>query len=673
MNTSTTLLLLLSIVLAGGLSYFQYYYKAKNKSKLHLFLALLRFLVYFGILLLLINPKITSHTYEIQKTPLALVMDNSASINYLKADETARQVYQQLSTNKALQDKFEIQAYRFDSEFQTESEFDFKGTQSNIEDVAKNLKSIHKNKRFPVVLMTDGNQTMGSDYVYSFPNKTTVYPVVLGDTTTFLDLKINQINVNKYAFHKNKFPVEVFLSYSGTQNVEANFNIKQGNTSILNQNVSFGPNKKTAILNLLLPANSVGLQIYQATISSKLQEKNTYNNTKKFAVEVIDQKSEVAIISDINHPDISALKRSIEQNSQRNVTLLKSTVSDLTKYNVLILYQPNATFKTVFDTNKNLQLPTWIITGTQTDYNFLNQQQKDLVFKMSNQSEEFTATFDTNFNLFSIDNIGFESFPPLNNLFGNVTVNGATTTLLGSKIRAIDAGSPILMFNNQSPRIAYLMGENIWRWRMQTNIKKESFEEFDIFTDKIIQYLATTNSRKSLVVEHESFYNSGDALIISAQYFNKNYEFDEKARLTIAVKNIETNKTKNYDLLKSNNSFSVDLEGLPAGKYSFVVKELNSNTTYSSTFELLDFDIEQQFVNPNLQQLTQLATQTNGQAFMPNQITNLIDLLKNNTDYTAVEKQITTKKPLIDNVLLLILMALFLAVEWFVRKYNGLL
>ncbi len=640
---------------------------------MHLFLALLRFAVYFGILLLLINPKITSHTYEIQKTPLALVMDNSASINYLKSNEIARQVYKQLSTDKELQEKFEIQTYRFDNEFETESEFDFKGTQSNIEDVAKSLKSIHKNKRFPIVLMTDGNQTMGSDYVYSFPNKTTVYPVVLGDTTTFMDLKINQINVNKYAFHKNKFPVEVFLSYSGTQSVAANFNIKQGNSTVLQQNVSFGPNKKTAILNVLLLANSVGLQIYQVTVSSKLQEKNTYNNTKKFAVEVIDQKSEVAIISAINHPDISALKRSIEQNSQRNVTLVKPDATDLTKYNVLILYQPNATFIPVFDTNKKLQLPTWIITGTQTDYNFLNQQQKDLVFKMSNQSEEFTATFDTNFNLFSIENIGFESFPPLNNLFGNVTVNGATSTFLGSKIRAIDAASPLLSFNNQSPRTAYLLGENIWRWRMQTNIKKESFEQFDIFVDKIVQYLATTNSRKSLVVEHESFYNSGDALIISAQYFNKNYEFDEKARLTIAVKNTETSKTKNYDLLKSNNSFSADLEGLPSGKYSFVVKELNSNTTYSSTFELLDFDIEQQFVNPNLPQLTQLATQTNGQAFMPNQMDALINLLKNNTNYTAVEKEIITKKPLIDNVLLLILLALFLAIEWFIRKYNGML
>jgi hypothetical protein len=488
-----------------------------------------------------------------------------------------------------------------------------------------------------------------------------------------MDLKINQINANKYAFHKNKFPVEVFLSYSGLQNVEANFNIKQGNSTVLQQSVSFGPNKKTAIVNVLLPANSVGLQIYEATVSSKAQEKNTYNNTKKFAVEIIDQKSEVAIISAISHPDISALKRSIEQNSQRSVTLLKPNATDLTKYNVLILYQPNTIFKAVFDTNKNLQLPTWIITGTQTDYNFLNQQQKDLAFKMSNQSEEFTATFDTNFNLFATDNIGFESFPPLNNLFGNVEVNGATTTLLGSKVRAIDAAAPLLSFNNQSPRTAYLMGENIWKWRMQTNIKKESFESFDIFIDKIIQYLATTNSRKSLVVAHESFYNAGDALLISAQYFNKNYEFDEKARLTIALKNTETNKTKNYDLLKSTNSFSADLEGLAAGKYSFVVKELNSNTTYSSRFELLDFDIEKQFVNPNVPQLTQLATQTQGAVFMPNQIEALIESLKNNTDFTAVEKQITTKKPLIDSVLLLILIALFLATEWFVRKYNGML
>jgi hypothetical protein len=67
--------------------------------------------------------------------------------------------------------------------------------------------------------------------------------------------------------------------------------------------------------------------------------------------------------------------------------------------------------------------------------------------------------------------------------------------------------------------------------------------------DKTIQYLASSSS-KSIGCLSRKFYNSGDAIEITAQYFNKNYEFDDKARLTIIITNIETKQTKNYDLLK---------------------------------------------------------------------------------------------------------------------------
>jgi hypothetical protein len=46
-------------------------------------------------------------------------------------------------------------------------------------------------------------------------------------------------------------------------------------------------------------------------------------------------------------------------------------------------------------------LNTFIITGTKTDFNYLNQQQKDLVFKMSSQSEDYIAEFKEDFNLFT--------------------------------------------------------------------------------------------------------------------------------------------------------------------------------------------------------------------------------------------------------------------------------
>ena len=675
MTTNTILLLLLSLVIAGGLSYFQYFFKAKSKSNVIILLAFLRFLAIFGLLVLLINPIISKNSLEITKTPLAVVVDNSSSIAALKSDQKAVELYQKLVSNPALKEKFDVQTYQFDNDFKTSDQFDFKGNQTNLDEVAKNLKSIHKNLIFPTVIITDGNQTTGNDYVYRFDPVNKVYPLVVGDTTTFFDLKINQLNVNKYAFHKNKFPVEVFLQYAGDKTTNAEFTISQGNAVVAKEKLSFSPSKKTASLNLLLPADKVGLQIYKANIQSSAKEKNSYNNVKNFAVEIIDQKSTVAIVSAINHPDIAALKRSIEVNAQRKVILAKpNQISDLDDVSVLVLYQPTIAFKAIFDNNKLKGINTFIITGNNTDFNFLNQQQNNLVFKMSNQREDFLCEFQSAFNLFAIDNIGFENFPPLQNPFGNISTNGNVSVLLSSKIRNVSTNAPLLAFaENQGKRTAFLLGENSWKWRLQSHVDNQSFEKYDVFMDKIIQYLASSTSKKSLVVSHESFYNSGEEIIINAQYFNKNYEFDEKARLTITVVNAATKQTKNYDLLKGSNSFSANLEGLPAGKYNFTVKELNSNTSYASHFEILDFDIEKQFVNPDVVKLQQLAQQTGGKAFFEDQADQLINTLLENKEYKSIEKNISSKTPIIDWVWLLILIATLLTIEWFVRKYNGLL
>ncbi len=675
MNTTTILLLLVSMLIAAGLSFYQYLYKVKTKSKSNLLLAFLRFFSIFGLLLLLINPIISRKTIETIKTPLPIVIDNSASIKDLKANKSAIEVFEQLKNNSALADKFDVQSYQFDADFLPSDTINFKGNQTSIDVVAKNLKNIYKNQHFPTVLISDGNQTSGEDYVFGFNPDNKVYPLVVGDTTTFMDLRISQLNVNKYAFHKNKFPVEIFLNYVGNKSINASFKISQGNTVLSEQTVNFSPSKKSATLNILLPADKVGLQILKASISSKELEKNAYNNVKNFAVEVIDQKTEVALVSSISHPDLGAIKRSVESNAQRKVTILKpNQVSSLTNYNVLILYQPNAEFKAIFDQNENAKLSTWIITGNDTDYNFLNQNQKNYTFKMSGSKEDYLASFDSQFNLFALDNIGFEQFPPLENPFGVIVASGNVNILLSSTIRNIPTNQPLLAFaENQGRRSAFLFGENIWKWRANTYVDKKSFTDFDIFLDKTIQYLASNNARKSLVVTHERFYNSGEGIEITAQYFNKNYELDEKARLTIAVTNTKTKQVKNYDLLRSTNSFQANLDGLSAGNYSFTVKELNSNSVYSSSFEVLDFDIEKQFVNPDWNKLNQLAIQTKGKAFLPNQADTLIKQLLADDSYKAIQKTLVKKLPLIDWIWLLVLIVISLGAEWFVRKYNGLL
>ncbi|HBD25893.1 hypothetical protein [Flavobacterium sp.] len=675
MTTSTILLLLLSVIIAAGLSFYQYLYKVKNQSKLYWFLAFLRFISLFSIFLLLINPIISRKITEIKKTPLPIVIDNSKSISELKATKEASELYQKISENKAIAEKYDVQLFSFDDEFQSLEQLDFKGNQSHIDGVAKNLKQLYRNTNYPVVLFTDGNQTMGNDYVFSFQENTSVLPVVLGDTTTVFDLKINQINVNKYAFLKNKFPVEVFLQYNGNQAISTTFSIQNGNQTIHKETLSFSKDKRAQSVTVLLNADKVGIAKYKAVISSNVKEKNTFNNAKNFAVEVIDQRSEIALISAINHPDLGALKRGIETNQQRKVSILKpEEVKSLQNYNILILYQPTTSFKAVFEQNKVAQINTFIITGTATDFNFLNQVQNDLLFKMSAQKEDYLATFDLNFNLFSQANIGFENFPPLEHKFGTIATKSNVNTLLSARIRNVQLQNPLLTFTeNGSKRNAYLLGENIWKWRLENNLNKKSFDDFDLFTDKIIQFLVTNASKKNLNVTYESFYNSGESIEIIAEYFNKNYEFDDKAQLTIQVVNSKTKASKKYDLLKATNSYKVNLDGLEAGNYSFKVTEKQSNTSFSGSFEVLDFEIEKQFVNPDKSRLEQLASNTNGTVFYPNQLENLIKSLLENENYIPTQKETIKKSPLIDWIWLLILAIIALATEWFVRKYNGLL
>lgn len=674
MTTGTVAAIILAALVAGGLAYFQYFYKAGNAGSVHRILALLRFVAIFGLLALLINPVMTRNTYETEKIPLPIVLDNSGSIKELGAAKTALEAFDAISKNSGLAEKFAVETFQFDSEMLPFEKVDFNGRQTNPDAIAKALKGLYRNQKFPAILITDGNQTQGSDYVHSF-GQAKVFPIAVGDTIEHPDLKITRLNVNKYAFLKNQFPVEVFLNYSGQVPVTAQFAISQGASVLARQSVSFSPDDRTKVVNLLLPAQKSGVQQYAAVISSSLAEKNKYNNSKRFAVEVMDQKTEVALVSSIAHPDLGALRRSIESNAQRKVTILKpNELRDLSTYNILILYQPNGSFKPIYDLNKTAGINTFTITGMATDYDFLNREQSILSFRNSGQPEDYQGSFEANFNLFALDDIGFNRFPPLEKPFGTVSVKENVNTLLSATVRNIPANAPLLTFTeNQNRRSAYLLGENIWKWRMHLHAQESSFEKFDLFLDKTIQFLATTAIRKSLVVNHERFYNSGDAIEITAQYFNKNYELDQSARLSITVTNKNTKQARKYDMLKGSNALRANLDGLPAGAYQFSVRELNSNAVYNGSFEVLDFDIEKQFVNADWQRLKQLADVSGGKAIVASQAEQLIKTLVEDDQYKPIQKKVSRKSPLIDWIWLLAIIAAALGVEWFVRKYNGML
>ena len=378
MQTETIVYIIIAGVTALLLALFQYIYKSKLRSNLKYLLTALRAISIFGIVLLLINPKFESLTYFDEKPTLVIAVDNSESISYLKQDKRANEIIDALKVNSELNKRFNLQTYSFGKSVSGFDSLSYNARQSNISQALKQFGEVYDNQTAPIILITDGNQTYGSDYSYLAKNaKQPIYPVILGDSTIHSDLSIKQLNVNRYVFLKNRFPVEVITNYSGTESITTELKIWSGNSVVYRKSIQFDDSKTSQIVSMTLNANSVGVKTYRVELVPLANEKNKVNNSKNFGVEVIDQKTNIALVAERMHPDLGALKKSIESNEQRSVSILKPKeyLSKINDFQLVILYQPNTNFNKVLQEVKQQKLNTFIIAGTSTNWNLLNNSQ----------------------------------------------------------------------------------------------------------------------------------------------------------------------------------------------------------------------------------------------------------------------------------------------------------
>ncbi|MFD1061781.1 VWA domain-containing protein [Winogradskyella litorisediminis] len=676
MNNSTILLIILSFVIALLLALFQYVYKAKKVASRNALIAL-RFVSVFCALLLLINPKFESVTYFEEKPNLVIAIDNSESVAYLNQNEKAKTLFQNLVENKDLQNKFNIETFKFGDDVSTSDSLNFDDNTSNISKFFKNYNELYSKSIAPIILISDGNQTIGNDYQYiASKSKQPIFPIILGDTTTFSDLRISQVNANRYAYLKNKFPVEIIANYSGNQSVSSNLTIRSGNVVLFSKRLEFGPNKTSFIINTNLNASSVGVKTYRVEISPLDNEKNKVNNYKNFAIEVIDQKTNIALIAETIHPDLGAFKKAIESNEQRSVEILKPKefIASSKDFQLVMLYQPNTAFKAVYDKIISQKLNTFTIAGSTTDFNFLNTNQNNFTQDITNQTENYQPILNVNYGTFIVDNITFENYPPLKSDFGAVSFKIPEETLLYKAVNGFNTEESLLStLEAEERKHALLNGEGIWRWRAQTYLDTDSFETFDNFIGKLIQYLSSNKKRRRLNLDYKSFYNQTENIIVNAQFFNKNYEFDANANLQITFRNKDTDVSKTLPLLLKNASYSIDLSSIAPGDYVFTVKSNDEPVSASGTFKVLEYNVEQQFLNADVSKLQSIANSSGGKSYFIEKSSSLIDDLLNDKRFATIQKSKRNTIPLIDYKYLLGLIALALSLEWFIRKYKGLI
>tara|TARA_B100000787_G_scaffold163654_1_gene145539 strand:- start:17558 stop:19549 length:1992 start_codon:yes stop_codon:yes gene_type:complete len=661
------------LVLSLSVAFFQYYYKVKNKLKVTIILFVLKTLSLFLLILLLINPVIEKVVIENEKPIVSILVDNSKSISFFKEAKNVSDIVYNVKNNNALRDKFSVNEFTFGKNLQVLDSLSFLENETNIATAIKGITELHKEKIAPIILITDGNQTIGAAYEF-LNSKHPIYPIIVGDTTKYVDLKITQLNVNKYSYIQNKFPVEVLLNYEGNETVKTQFSIFSQGKTIFRENVTFSSDKKSTTITANLTSTKEGLHYYTASIRKINNEKNTKNNTKNFSVEVIDEQTKVLILSSVLHPDVGALKKSIESNKQRSVDvfLIDKFLNQISDYQLIIIYQVNDKFNSIISQLKESKSNYLLISGSNSDWNFINKQKLGFTKNAINQTEKYGAIYNDSFLTFLQEDIGFNNFPPLKDKFGEILISKEHQILLYQNINGIQTTQPLLVnFDVDNQKSAVLFGEGIWKWRASSFLTTNSFEEFDRFTGSLVQFLASNKKRARLVMNVENSYPANSTINISAFYTDKNYQFDARVALELSIRSKETNEVIKIPFSLINNSYQVAIENLPSGDYSYDVEVLDQKINKSGRFKITEYQIEEQFTSANLNKLQQLATKTGGKLFYKNQIDDLTNELLDNKSFYTVQKSSVKQQNLIDWKWVLFFVITLLTVEWFVRKYHG--
>lgn len=668
-----TTYIIFAFITALLVALFQYFKVTYIKDKyIRFVLIALKTISITAIIILLLDIYYENQQSITEKPPLYVLLDNSESIKSNNLDNDLLSTYDLLNSSEALSEKYDIKFFSFGETLQVIDSLSFDKKESNLELALKNLPVNGFEKKFPIVVVTDGNLTNMGLNISQILNRTNIFPIIVGDTTKQFDLEIKQINHNKYSRLNSKLPLEIILNSQLANDLTANLDVVSENEIILSKQVKFSKTEKGYIFRCSIPTNKIGDNFFEAILSSNLEEGNKKNNIKKFSFNVIDNEIDIKLISAITHPDIGAIKRALE--SFKNISLTISSPSEkinLNKNDIVILYQPNISFINIIDELVKTNTSYCLITGNQTDFNFINNFQS--VYRFDKNSESLkdigSVTLNSNFSLFNLDSLNFSQLPPLKSPF-NLRHSSSDNHLIYSS--TLKEHPIVSMLDRDFQRVVIINGEDLWKWRFQFFQRESNFKGFDYMFNVLMQYLYYARMQKSRIeVNYSNDIQHLSNQKLTVKYYDKNFSISTSDNLSIKLKENKTGKEEVYSLYTKQNYYYFDVSLLKPGQYSFEVYTQNNEDRVKGSFVVYDFNFESQIKNSDIEFMKKLTQNSNGNIYTNKDKNQLIEYLINTTNYLARQNIIKSKIPLIEINYLLIIIIFSLSLEWILRKYFG--
>jgi len=676
--------LLLGITYAMLLYFRGQKYDFKKSTLRTLFV--LRTLAVFLIAFLLLSPLVMTRSRTTEKPLIILAQDNSQSPVFCKDSANIRTRYsdelRQLSSS--LSDDYDVKTFTFGEKVTEGTAYTYDEKQTDFSLLFDEIQARYANRNIgAVILASDGLYNKGSNPLYlTGTMKYPFYTIALGDTNIQKDLIISRVNYNRISYLGNIFPLETVLKADKCAGQKVTLTITKGRETLFAKTIDINSARYLETLQFQLEAKEVGMQHYRVSVSTLEGEISLINNTQDVFVEVLDGREKILLLAGAPHPDVAALKQSIETSKiyQVDEFVADKFNKSIKEYNLAIVHQiplKGKNYQALLNSLTENKIPVLYILGESSDMAAFNNLKTGLgIRQAAGKYDEAAPTVANDFALFTVSEELKKvsaDFPALSVPFGEYLKSSSANVLMYQKIGSVQTQKPLVMFNTASePKTGIVAGEGIWRWRMQNYLQTGNQTVFNELVHKIIQYLSVKVDKDRFRVNVKNKFYENEAVEFDAEVYNNSYELVNDPEVTLTITN-SANKTFPFTFSRTAHAYHINAGIFPLGEYRFTAQAKAGSTRLQKTgvFTVVPVNIESLNLIADHQLMFSLAQKSNGKMLYPGQLSQIPGLLKARDDVKSVTY---TKKRFSDVVNLfwvfLIILAL-LSTEWFIRKRFG--
>jgi len=673
---------------ALGIGYAFILYRAKhtwNKRTNQLLFGLRALLVFF-LAVLLLGPIIKLIKNEYERPAWVFLVDSSSSVAEVLDSTSIQQLSQQLEqSRKLLQDEgYEVTLKNLAGE--EINKLEFTTTTSDLNRGIQNIINTYEGRNLAgLVLVSDGIYNSGASPAYT-PVRVPVHTIGIGDTVARVDLILKNIAYNKVAYQGNKFPLRAQVLVQGIENQEVAVTvIKDGKTiSTLQKNSG---TRSFMDFDFQLDAAEKGIQRFDLSVKSINQESNRRNNAASVFIDVVEGKKKIVLIAPAPHPDIKALKSVVEKNSnyefvlhipgiaEADAAVLKPGGAELYIFHQAVDQTGKTTslFTSLFKSSSSVL----IMIGGGTNLRQLAAYDVPIQFEsFGGQWDEVTPVVNITFRDFGFSensNGVFARYPPADVPFGKLSYPPTASVLLYQRIGSVSTDRPLLMtWPDNNRKIGVMIGEGLWRWRLNEFADTGNTLVFDELFSKLIQYLSTSEDKskfRSFPLQNE--FSDSEVVVIESQVYNDLYELIYGNTIRLEVRN-EQGEVTSYSYVTSPGSSRYRIGGLKEGVYRFrastIINDLKEEV--SGQFLVKAQNLEAQSLTADFGLLRKLSLETGGKFYTMDQISAMTNNLQQAKVASLIHSEETFNQ-LINLKWVFFLLLAFISIEWFLRKYLG--